>query len=198
MISRIHGTVLRRELGLVEVMTAGGVAYEVVIPLTVYERLPAEGSAVELRTHQLFREDAVELFGFLEAGERAVFSRLLTASGVGPRLALSMLSALPPERLIRAIADRDIVALRQIPGLGVKKAERLALELGDRIDDLAATLAAGPRPKGRAADEALGALVALGYGAGDAAGAVRGALDDDGALAGAALIKAALARLAAR
>lgn len=194
MISRIRGTLVRRAMEAVEVMTPGGVAYEIEIPLSTYERLPSEGAEVELLTHAVIREDGAALYGFVDAHERTLFGRLLTASGVGPRLALSMLSTLPPERLVRAIADRDIAALRQVPGLGAKKAERLALELADRLDDIAIA-AAGPRPRGRAAEEAIGALVALGYSPAQATAAVRRALDEEGALEGTALIKAALARV---
>lgn len=193
MISRIRGTLLRREPGLAEVLTPGGVAYELEIPLSVFERLPREGSDVELRTHQVVREDAVVLFGFLEERERALFARLLTASGVGPRLALSMLSTLTPDRLVRAIMERDLASLRRVPGLGAKKAERLAVELADKLEDLA--FAETARPEGRTAQAAVGALVALGYSPGDAASAVRDALDRQPALEDVELIKAALAVL---
>lgn len=197
MISRIRGTLLRRELGVAEIMTQGGVAYEVHIPLTVFERLPREGAEVELRTFQVVREDAIELFGFLDDAERVVFGRLLSASGVGPRLALNILSAMPPERVIRAIHDRDIAALRQIPGLGAKKAERLALELKDRLDDIAVT-AVGGRTGGPGFEEAAAALVALGYSNADAAAAVRKVIDEQGPLPAIDLIKAALAGMKAR
>ncbi|HEX7089642.1 MAG TPA: Holliday junction branch migration protein RuvA [Longimicrobiales bacterium] len=193
MISRVRGELLRRQPEAVEVLTPGGVAYEIVVPLSVYERLPREGEPVELRTYQVVREDAVELFGFLDEHERAVFARLLTASGVGPRLALAMLSTLSPQRLVRAIAERDTAALRQVPGVGAKKAERLVVELQGRLDDLA--VAAGPPPEGRAAEEAIRALIALGYSAPQATAAVRRALEQDAALAGTELIKAALARI---
>lgn len=197
MISRIRGVLATRDLGVVEVSTPGGVTYELEIPLTVFERLPREGAEVELRVFQVVREDAITLYGFLDWRERAVFARLLTASGVGPRLALNMLSTLPPEELIRAILERDVATLRRIPGLGTKKAERLVLELADRLDDLAAA-AAGPSADGRVAEEAVGALVALGYSAPEASAAVRRALDASGQLEGIALIKAALGSLGAR
>ena len=193
MISRIRGTLLRRDLEACEVMTAGGVAYQIEIPLSVFERLPKEGAEIELRTHQLFREDAQLLYGFLEEGERALFARLLTASGVGPKLALAMLSRMPPERLVRAITERDLASLRQIPGLGTKKAERLVLELADKLQDLAfAAAAPGTRPAGRAAEDAVAALVALGYSPGDATHAVRDILDEKPGLGGVDLIRAAL------
>ncbi len=195
MISRVRGTLLRRDLTSCEVMTAAGIAYEIEVPLTVFERLPTEGAEIELRTHQLFREDAQVLYGFLEETERAVFARLLTASGVGPKLALAMLSRYAPDRLVRAITDRDIATLRQIPGLGTKKAERLVLELGDKLQDLAFAGAAGGRADGRAAEDAVAALVALGYSAGDATHAIREILDGRPGLAGVDLIKAALSAM---
>jgi Holliday junction DNA helicase RuvA len=193
-ISRLRGTLIRRALGVAEVMTPGGVAYEVEIPLSVFERLPREGAEVELRTFQVVREDAVALFGFLDAADRSLFARLLTASGVGPRLALGMLSAMPPDRLVRAIIERDVATLRRIPGLGAKKAERLVLELADRLGDV--ELGTG-RPEGRAGEAAVGALVALGYAQAAAAAAVREVLDGRPGLEGVDLIKAALARLGA-
>lgn len=194
MISRVRGTLLRREVERVEVMTPGGVAYEMEVPLTTFERLPREGAEVELFTYQHVREDGIALYGFLDEAARTVFARLLTASGVGPRLALAMLSTLPPERLVQAIVEHDHAALRQVPGLGAKKAQRLTLELADKLDDVAIA-AAGPRPEGRAAEEAIGALVALGYSPAQATQAVRRALDDAPGLQGTDLIKAALARV---
>ncbi|MHB1169717.1 MAG: Holliday junction branch migration protein RuvA [Longimicrobiales bacterium] len=191
MISRIRGTLLKRDLDTAEVMTSGGVAYQLSVPLSVFERLPQEGSDVELITFQVVREDSIELFGFLEDGERRLFGRLLTASGVGPRLALSMMSTLPPQRLVRAIVEKDTAALRQVPGLGTKKAEKLAVELADRLDDLAVAVA-GSRAEGRTAEDAVGALVALGYSNSEASEAVRAALDADGRIQGVELIRAAL------
>ena len=194
MISRIRGVLVERSIGAIEVMTPGGVGYQIEIPLGVYERLPREGEEVELRTYYLVREDGVTLYGFLDPRERDLFGRLLTASGVGPRLALNMLSTLSPDRLVRAIMEKDIASLRQVPGLGAKKAERLALELADKLEDLALA-AAGPRPEGRAAEEAIGALVALGFSTAQATAAVRKALDEEPGLTGSDLIKAALARV---
>lgn len=192
MISRVRGTLLMRAAERAEIMTAGGVAYEVEIPLSVFERLPREGAEVELRTLYVVRPDGVSLYGFLDESERNLFARLITASGIGPRLGLAILSALSAERAVRAIQERDIATLRQVPGLGAKKAERLALELGDKLDDLALATA-GPKPEGRAAEEAARALVALGYSLGQATTAVRKALDEKPDLEGADLIKAALA-----
>ena len=140
MIGRIRGTLLRRELDRVEVLTAGGVGYDIEIPRSVFERLPKEGEEVELRTVQVVREDSITLYGFLDGAERNVFARLLTASGVGPKLALGMLSTMPPARLVRAILDRDVPTLRQIPGFGTKKAEKLVVEMNDRLGRMERTL----------------------------------------------------------
>ncbi len=195
MISRVRGILVRRDLGVVEVLTPGGVTYEVEVPLTVYERLPREGQEIELRTYHVQREDAVTLYGFMDVQQRSVFARVLTASGVGPRLALNMLSTLSPERLVRAILERDVPALRQIPGLGTKKAQKLVVELADRLSDLAVAASEGaPAPEG--ADEALQALVSLGYATAQAAAAVRTALDGEPRPVGTQqLVRAALAAL---
>jgi Holliday junction DNA helicase RuvA len=198
MISRIRGTLVRRDLSSVEVMTAAGVAYELQIPLTVFEKLPREGEPVELRTYQVVREDSHELYGFMDASERVLFGKLLSASGVGPRLALNMLSTMPPQHLVTAITLKDIPALKRIPGLGAKKAERLVLELADRLDDVllgSGEAGVSVRPAAATADEAVHALVALGYNAGEASNAVRKALDESGKLMGIDLIKAALAKV---
>jgi holliday junction DNA helicase RuvA len=178
MISRVRGTLLRRDPDSVEIMTAGGVGYELFIPLSVFEKLPRRDEAVELLTHQVVREDDVMLFGFLQEGERKLFGRLLGASGVGPRLALALMSTLTPPALVRAITDRDVATLVRVPGVGRKTAERIALELGDKLEGIALPTAASV--KGAAAQEAVGALVALGYSSGDAAAAVRRSIDADG------------------
>ena len=193
MISRIRGTLLTREPDRIEVLTAGGVAYELDIPLSVFEKLPRVEQGVELLTDQVVREDDLMLFGFLQPSERRLFGRLLGASGVGPRLALAMMSMLTPSALVRAIQNRETATLVQVPGVGKKTAERIALELGDKLDDLAMA-AAGPRVKGAAAQEAVGALVALGYSNADATAAVRKSIEEDGPEEDAkALIRKALA-----
>ncbi|HEY0670939.1 MAG TPA: Holliday junction branch migration protein RuvA, partial [Longimicrobiales bacterium] len=199
MISRIQGKLVRRDLNSIEVTTSGGVTYELLIPLTVFERLPREGQDVELRTYHVVREDAQELFGFMDAAERTLFAKLLSASGVGPRLALNMLSTMPPQSLVTAITMKDIPALKRIPGLGAKKAERLVLELADRLDDVVLAGvgegAGAEKSPGATVEEAVHALVALGYTASDASVAVRKALDEQGRLMGIDLIKAALGKV---
>ena len=178
MISRIRGTLLRRDMESVEVMTPGGVGYEIEIPLSVFDKLPRAGQDVELLTYHVVREDDQLLFGFVQEAERALFGRLLGASGVGPRLALAMMSALTPSALVRAIIDKDIPTLVQVPGVGRKTAERIALELEDKLDDV--SIRSAPSVKGAAPQEAVGALVALGFSAPDAGAAVRKAIEEQG------------------
>lgn len=193
MISRVRGTLLRRDMDAVEVMTAGGVGYEIEIPLSAFEKLPRVNAEVELLTWHVVREDDQLLFGFLQEAERALFGRLLGASGVGPRLALAMMSTLTPAALVRAISEKDVATLVQVPGVGRKTAERIALELEDKLDDLA--IRAAPSVKGAAAQEAVGALVALGHPAADAGAAVRRAIEEEGPEEDVqALIRKALAR----
>jgi Holliday junction DNA helicase RuvA len=198
MISRIRGELVLRDLERVEVMTGGGVAYEIHIPTTVFERLPRVGEQVTLRTFHVVREDAQMLFGFLEDVERVIFSRLLAASGVGPRLALALLSAMSAEMLVRAVRNRDVAALTAVSGVGKKTAERIAIELSNKLDDLAfAPSAMSTRAPG--VEEALRALVALGVTQGDADRAVRAVVTERGnELAAPELIRLALARATAR
>jgi Holliday junction DNA helicase RuvA len=193
MISRVRGTLLTRDMDRAEILTPSGVVYELEIPLTVFERLPPEGAEVELRTHMVVREDSLTLVGFLEESGRRIFGRLLTAKGVGPKLALTMLSSLSSDRLAAAINGREVDVLRRIPGVGRKTAERIVVDLADKMEDLA--VAAAVPAGGHDAERAVGALVALGFGAAEAGGAVRRALDDQPELDGADLIKAALGRV---
>ncbi len=176
MISRVQGTVLSRDTERVEIETKGGVVYEVEVPLTVLQRLPGPGDTLELRTLQVVTDSSVALYGFIDAHERILFQRLLSASGVGPKLALAMMSTFTAERLARALIEKDTVALQQVSGVGKKKAEKIALELSDRVADLALVTPPTPGEAG-AAQEAVRALVSLGYSFGDADRAVRAVLE---------------------
>jgi holliday junction DNA helicase RuvA len=193
-ISRIRGALLLREMDRVEVLTPGGVGYEILIPLSAFERLPALGDEVELFTVQVVREDAVLLFGFAAEVDRTVFNRLLLAPGVGPKLALNMLSAVSAERLVRAIRERNTTALTAVSGVGKKTAERLVLDLAGKLDDIrfAPSLRGGDAPGW---DEAVRALGVLGFAAADAEQAVRDAAREDSLTDAQSLIRAALARL---
>lgn len=176
MISRLKGTLLSRDTDRIEVETAGGIVYEVEVPLTVQQRLPSVGSEIEVRTLQVVREDSLTLYGFLEPGERTLFGRLLGATGVGAKLAAAMLSTYTAGRLARALAEKDVSALKQVSGVGKKTAERIILELSDKVQDLAMEAGGGG---GGVAQEAVSALVALGYAFVDADDAVRAVLDGD-------------------
>ena len=151
MIAQVTGTLVARAPDRIEVMTAGGVAYECLIPLAVFEGLPAEGAPVTLHTHLAVREDAWQLYGFGSPYERAVFQRLLAAKGVGPALALGILSALTPDRVARALREKDVTTLMRVPRVGRKKAEQIILDLADSLDALGAPprLVAGGRPRRR-------------------------------------------------
>lgn len=186
MISRLKGTLLTREPDAVEVETPGGVVYEVEVPLTVLQRLPSPESPVELRTVQVVTDSSVALYGFIDDVERTLFQRLLTASGVGGKLALAMMSAYRADRLARALVEKDLAALQQVSGVGRKKAEKLVLELADKVADLAVSAPGiGGTPAGAGAQEAVKALVALGYSFAEADHAVRQALEDGASGAGA-------------
>ena len=197
MIAQVSGTLVSKELDRVEVMTSGGVAYELAIPLGVYETLPRAGDAVLLHTHLVVKEDAWQLFGFATPFERRVFQRVLNAKGVGPALALGLLSTLTADRLIRALRDKDIATLQSVPRVGRKKAEQLILDLADKLDDLQVSPSpGGRRPESAGAEDAIRALVSLGYSMGDAERAVRAAIDGGVQGANAAdLIRGALAKI---
>lgn len=197
MIAQISGTLAVKELDRLEVLTAGGVGYELLIPLGVYEGLPKVGETVLLYTHLVVKEDGWQLFGFSSGYERRVFQRVLAAKGVGPALALGMLSALTAERLVRAIREKDIPTLQSVPRVGRKKAEQLILDLADKLDELQTSGTPGaPRPAAAGAEDAIRALVSLGYSMADAEKGVRAALDDgERGLAAPELIRKALAKL---
>ncbi|WP_439644053.1 Holliday junction branch migration protein RuvA [Gemmatimonas sp.] len=198
MISQISGTLVSRELDRVEIMTAGGLTYECLIPLSVYEALPAEGKTVTLFTHLSVREDAWQLFGFSHAYERAVFQKLLVAKGVGPSLALGILSALTPERVVRALREKDITTLMRVPRVGRKKAEQIILDLADKIDSVGSGPATAGAPSTPVADDAMRALMALGYNQADADRAVRAVLEAGGAADVSSVVRGALAKLTGR
>ena len=194
MIASVRGTVTARSGDLVTIATAGGVSYEMAVPLGVLEQLPPAGGEVHLHTVLVVREDGWALFGFETADERIVFQRLLGASGVGPRLALGLLSALGSDRVVRAIAEGDLAALCTVSGVGKKKAERMVLELKDRMGDLEIT--GEPTGIGSAGDQSVKALLTLGYGQMEADGAVRTVLAANGTADTGDVIRSALELLA--
>ena len=196
MISRLRGTVWSaRPPSLV--LDVNGVGYELDLPLNAFVDLPPGREQVLLHTHQVSREDGQFLYGFPTEAERDLFRRLLKLNGIGPKLALVLLSSLPPEELADCVARQDLTRLCKVPGIGKKTAERLLLELRDKLDAFGS---AGARIQGSTADvprnEAEAALLALGYTPKDAQRMLDGVPGGEG-MAVAELIRAAL-RQAAR
>jgi Holliday junction DNA helicase RuvA len=132
MIGYLRGTVLEKHPNQV-IVEAGGVGYDVQIPISTYTSLPAEGAAVALRIYTHVREDALLLFGFATAEEKIVFERLISVSGIGPKLAVTVLSGLPTTELVTAIRNSDVQRLVRSPGVGKKTAERIVLELKEKL-----------------------------------------------------------------
>jgi Holliday junction DNA helicase RuvA len=160
LIGRLTGTILEKHPPLV-LVDVQGVAYEVDVPMSTFYQLPATGAKITLHTHLQVREDAHLLFGFATESERQAFRQLLKISGIGARTALSVLSGLTVEELHHAVAHQDSARLVKIPGIGRKTAERLLLELRDKLETIAGR-AAG-HPAGSSRGDALNALIALGY-----------------------------------
>jgi Holliday junction DNA helicase RuvA len=176
MIAQLRGRLLRKE-PQEAVVDIGGVGYRVTIPLSTFYRIGEPGAEVTLLTHTHVREDALALFGFLTSVEQALFERLIAVSGVGPKLAVSVLSGIEAEELVAALRASDLARLTRIPGVGKKTAERLVLELKDKLQDLPSA-AAPPAAPSAAADDIVSALVHLGYSRPEAERGVERALRD--------------------
>ena len=200
MIVQVAGTLITKELDRVEIMTSGGVAYELAVPLNAYEQLPKAGERCMLHTYLVVKEDGWQLFGFTTPYERRVFQKVLLAKGVGPALALGLLSSLTADRLVRAIREKDIAVLQSVPRVGRKKAEQMILDLADKLDQLQSSGAESGVGRGLpTTDDAIRALVSLGYSNADAEKAVRAALETGAKGASAPeLIRAALAKIGGR
>jgi Holliday junction DNA helicase RuvA len=150
-------------------LDVGGVGYEVEAPMTTFYNLPAIGSEIILHTHLVVREDAHILFGFSTESDRSMFRTLIKVNGVGPKLALTILSGQSAEEFHRCIYNNDTQALVRLPGVGKKTAERLIIEMRDRLPDLGDSVglsvasAGNPQPAGNPKQEAISALCSLGY-----------------------------------
>jgi Holliday junction DNA helicase RuvA len=161
MIAHLRGRLFSKQPGQA-IVEAGGVGYDVTISVPTFAALPAEGGEVSLFIYTQVREDTLALYGFLDRNEKRLFERLITVSGVGPKLAVTILSGLNLERTVEAIRAQDHVTLTRIPGVGKKLAERLVVELKEKLEDLAVA-PVSQRPLAPAADDVLSALVNLGY-----------------------------------
>ncbi|HEY2002792.1 MAG TPA: Holliday junction branch migration protein RuvA [Acidobacteriaceae bacterium] len=161
MIAHLRGRLFSKQPQQV-IVEAAGVGYDVAISVSTYTSLPAEGAEVALHIHTQVREDTLALYGFLDRNDKRIFERLITVSGVGPKLAITIQSGLPADRLVAALRAQDHATLTRIPGVGKKLAERLVVELKDKLEDMAvaAPAMAGAGP---AAEDVLSALVNLGY-----------------------------------
>ena len=183
MIARLSGTLIDKQPPLL-VIDVGGVGYEVEAPLSVFYDLPQNGKPVTLLTHLSVKEDSHTLYGFSSEAQRTLFRRLLKISGIGAKLALTILSGASGDELARYVAEGDTASLTKLPGIGKKTAERIIMELRDKLDDLPfATGMPGeggaPAGKGGASGEAITALVALGYKQAEASRMVRALGDAD-------------------
>lgn len=179
MISFLHGKVVE-SLPTQVVVDVGGVGYEVLIPLSSFDRLPGPGQDVRLLTHLAVREDAHVLYGFMTAAERELFRMLInTVSGIGPKIALNILSGMNPVTFRGAVSTGDVKALSQISGVGRKTAERIVLELRDKVGAAGAWEASSAARSLSAEDQKINdavlALMALGFKQADAHETVRGA-----------------------
>ncbi len=163
MIGRLHGKLLHKEPPSL-LVDVGGVGYELEAPLSTFYDLPQAGENITLYTHLVVRDDAHLLYGFSRDRQRRLFRSLLKVNGVGPRVALAILSGLSDEELLRCLAQEDIARLTRVPGIGRKTAERLIIELRDKVEPISAAdavrpVAVPPDP----VQEAISALIALGY-----------------------------------
>jgi holliday junction DNA helicase RuvA len=178
-IAQLRGRLVRKDTQEV-VVDVSGVGYRVAIPLSTFYRLGELGGEVTLLTHTHVREDTLALFGFLTAAEQALFERLIAVSGVGPKLAISILSGIEAPDLVLALKSSDVARLTRIPGVGKKTAERLVLELKDKMQGLEAAAREAPSEAqpASAQDDLVSALVHLGYSRPEAERGVERALKD--------------------
>jgi Holliday junction DNA helicase RuvA len=169
MIEYVRGALTEKELAQVAV-EANGVGYEVIIPLSTYEQLPQLGAEVKLYTHFHVREDAQKLFGFFTKTERELFRQLIAVSSIGPKTAMSILSKISVDEFVRSVTTGDPSRLVKIPGVGLKTAQRLLVELRDKLKVIPTSTAPSNETRGQvreiaspASDEANAALISLGY-----------------------------------
>ncbi len=161
MIAHLRGKLIFKQPGQA-IIEAGGVGYDVTISVPTFTALPVAGAEASLHIYTQVSEDQIALFGFQDREEKRLFEKLITVSGVGPKLAIKILSGLSPERTVQAIRGQDHAQLTRIPGVGRKLAERLVVELKDKLDEFAVA-PVQTSAKGPAVDDVLSALVNLGY-----------------------------------
>lgn len=205
MIAHLSGT-LRSKQATSVIVDVGGVGYEVSIPLSTFYDLEDLGSQVDLRIYTHVREDALQLYGFKTARERELFLRLISVSGIGPKLGITLLSGMSADEMISCIRDNNLARLTLIPGVGRKTAERLVVELRDKVGSLAlpeteqAAAAGAAVSVGSSEDfirsDALSALLNLGYQRGAAEKAVNATMNEGGDLTVESILRSSLRKLA--
>ena len=162
MIAHLRGKLLAKHPNQAVVET-GGVGYDVTITVPTFSDLPAQGAEVALYVHTHVREDVIALYGFLRAAEKVLFEKLITVSGIGPKLAITILSGMPADDMVGAIRGNDIARLTRIPGIGKKTAERMVLELRDKLPAPGPASVATTSPMNAMEEDVLSALMNLGY-----------------------------------
>jgi holliday junction DNA helicase RuvA len=185
MIAHLRGRILSKSPNQA-IVECSGVGYDVAISVATFSDLPAENSEAALFIHTHVREDQIALFGFSTTQEKRLFEKLLTISGIGPKLAITVLSGISSDRLVAAIRGGDHATLTKVPGIGKKTAERVVLELKDKLDDLAVPgleTVGGGAQHGPVGDDALSALVNLGYPRPIAQKAIESAIQKDASAA---------------
>jgi len=206
MIAHLSGTLLSKEPNAV-ILDVGGVGYEVTIPISTFYDLEEPGSTVKLRIYTHVREDALQLYGFKTLRERELFMRLISVSGIGPRLGITLLSGMSADEMIASIRTNNLARLTLIPGVGRKTAERLVMELRDKVTALSsaeleeelggfAAGSAGVTTEDSMRSDVLSALLNLGYQRGAAEKAVTAALDEGGDISVEVILRRSLKKLA--
>jgi Holliday junction DNA helicase RuvA len=200
LIAQLSGKLIQKQPNNI-VVDVSGVGYEVTIPLSTFYEMGEVGDPVTLRIHTHVREDSLQLFGFSTGREKELFLRLTSVSGIGPKLAITMLSGMAASELARAIRSNDLVRLTAIPGVGKKTAERVVVELRDKIaalsaegDDAPFAIAAGTAAED-IREDTIAALMQLGYPKAVAERAVAAAVKEDGDASIEAVLKRSLKRL---
>ena len=198
MIARISGKLVQKKPSQV-VVDVNGVGYGLSVTLATFYSLPEVGGQVTLHVHTIVREDAITLYGFLAMGEREVFERLISVNKIGPKMAASILSGIPFGELAGAVKRKDIARLSMVPGVGKKTAERLCVELADKLDTLEHAVAdAGEVEESSLLNDTVEALVSLGYNRQEAMRSAKTVLRGDSVKDIQSAVKTALAELSAR
>lgn len=205
MIAHLSGTLLSKQATSV-ILDVGGVGYEINIPVSTFYDLEDTGATVQLRIYTHVREDALQLYGFKTARERELFTRLISVSGIGPKLGITLLSGMSADEIIASIRTNNLARLTLIPGVGRKTAERLVVELRDKLASLspaeveeglgATGLGAPSSPADSMRSDVLSALLNLGYQRGAAEKAVTGAIDEGGEMSVEVILRRSLRKLA--